>query len=699
MERFPRDMPTRFPGADERVIESDVALERLYAATAAISAAIDDEAQLLRTVPEEFALLLNVRYGALGLLGEEGGLTEFHTHGLTPEQEEFLRPTPPVGRGILGALLHEGRPLRIGDIEADDRRAGMPVGHPPMRSFLGVPLIASSRVIGRLYATDREDGTFSASDEALAMGFAAAAAVAIESARRTARLVNSERLRAAGELALGISHDFNNILATILGRVEVMLSHARDPEVADGLIAIRRAARDGASIAGRIREFGRAIDLNDFRAVDLRVLAIDAVQFTRPRWDRASSGDQNAPDIDVTFDFVPIPPVDGDPVSIREVLVNLLFNALDALPGGGRIVVGVRPAAGESVLLQVRDSGTGIPVGAQAHVFAPFFTTKGSRGSGLGLAMVRRVMDGHGGSVHFETAPGRGTTFTLTFPAVAVMGPTREDDHLDLPAAPIRQGRPEEVSRRAPSPPSPLSIVLVDDQEDVLEAVAMLIRLDGHAVRTFSDPREAVKSIGATIPDVLITDLSMPEMDGWDLARAAQGAVPGLPVIVLTGLGRTVTQSQSEAHGVALVLTKPPDREGLLAAIASVTASGHRPRPPLCILIVDDSPSFLLILRMLIEQKGHAVVAVSGVADARIQLATMASCDLVLVDAHLADGDAREVVAAAREWHPGVRSCVISGSDLATSRQLVPGADDYAEKTDLSKHLDALIGATWSSRR
>ncbi len=261
---------------------SDVIPLRLYTATTAISAFIDDEPRLLQSVADEFATLVSAKYAALGLLGHDGTLRTFVTFGLTAEEEMLLRPNPSTGKGILGALLLEGRALRVDDVIADDQRGGYPPGHPPMHSFLGVPLIASSRVLGRLYATEREGGTFTESDETLAMGFAAAAAVAIESARRTAPLLASERLRATGELAIGISHDFNNLLATILGRVEILLGQDRDVTRRESLEAIRRAARDGAVLAGRMRQYGRAVDTADIRPVDLGLLASEAIEFTRP---------------------------------------------------------------------------------------------------------------------------------------------------------------------------------------------------------------------------------------------------------------------------------------------------------------------------------------------------------------------------------------------------------------------------------
>ena len=673
--RPPHGDDTRWPRG------TDIALERLYAATAAVSAVIDDEPRLLATVAEQFASLVGARYGALGILGEDGTLKDFYTHGLSRDEEAFLRPTPPIGHGILGAMLVEGRPLRIDDIEDDPRRAGMPLGHPPMKSFLGVPLIASTRVIGRLYATEREGGPFAPADEALAMGFAAAAAVAIESARRTTRLVESERLRAAGELALGISHDFNNLLSTIIGRVEVMLTTATDPDVTQSLEAIRRAARDGAVIAGRMRRFGHAVEFDDFRTLDLREVVQDAIELARPRWHPATAEGPMVRAIELVTEFGDVPEMDGDPVSIREALVNLIFNAVDALPHGGIVTVRTRGGLGTTAVVEVSDDGTGIPASAMAHIFTPFFTTKGARGSGLGLAMVKRVIDGHRGTVEVETADGRGTRFTLSFPAIEVRPSARS-----LVAVP--HGRAVSAPTYDELKPNrSYSIIVVDDQSDVLETIALLLRLDGHQVRAFTSGREAIDAVTTGRPDLVITDLSMPTTSGWDVAREVGLAAPGTPVIMLTGLGRAVAPHEARENGVALVLPKPAGRESLRKAIGSVLAQAEGAEPTLQILIIDDSPSFREAIALLVRTYGHHVVEASSVEEFRTVIHAGGRFDVALLDVHLEDGDPNDVQNELRAANPGIVTWAMSGSDVSTMRRLVPEADTYVEKVELPNRI------------
>ena len=298
----------------------------------------------MRRIARELATLLDARYAAVGLLGEDGHLIAFETTGLTPEEEALLRPQPPHGRGILGALLREGQPLRLDDLTRDPRSVGFPPGHPPMRTFLGVPLVVGGAGPGAAvrHRAAREAGRRVRSRTRTRRWPWGSPPRRPWPSRAPARRRSSsraERLRATGELAVGVAHDFNNLLATILGRAEVLLGQVRDPEQRESLAAIQRAARDGAATVARMREYGRPVDASAFRPVDLGALAREAVELTRPRWqDEAQrEGRTIAVRIDAGAGAGPgaVPPVQGDPVALREVLVNLLFNAFDALPAGG----------------------------------------------------------------------------------------------------------------------------------------------------------------------------------------------------------------------------------------------------------------------------------------------------------------------------------------------------------------------------
>jgi signal transduction histidine kinase/DNA-binding response OmpR family regulator len=773
-------------------------LARLYGATTALTSEALDEEQLLRRIVEEAAGLVRARYAALGLLGTDGRLIRFETVGLTPEEFELLKDNPPHGRrGILGALLVEGRPLRLEDLTADPRSTGFPPGHPPMRSFLGVPLHLSGDVIGRLYMTEAEQGAFDEEDEHTALGFAAAASVALGNARLNAalrersqaatvaagqlratldalergvcmtdaegrialaneplavllaldasavglrerdladrfaapeafvsalviesaqprvsstdefevaetglvvrrfgrpiltpdghwlgrvaiyadvtqerelqeQLVAAERLRATGEMASGVAHDFNNLLATILGRVEVVLGQSQDEAVHENVLAIQRAARDGAATVARMREYGRPLDAGEFKPVSLERVVREAVELTQPRW--RDQAQREGRTIAVGLQLQPARPVLGDAVALREVLVNLIFNAVDAMPEGGDLTLTVQPA-GAGAELTVRDSGHGMPPAVQRRIFEPFFTTKGERGSGLGLAMVQKVVASHGGRVDVHSAPGSGTTFTIWLPATEAPA---EDG-----SAPSAQPARDRVAR----------IVVIDDQRDVLDTTAMLLRGHGHDVRAFQDPRAGVEAALDDRPDLVISDLGMPGMNGWDVARAVHARHPDLPVILLTGWGREISATQMREGGIAAVLPKPVEGPALREAVASALPGEER---PVRVLIVDDSAAFAAVLAMLIGQAGHAV---ERVETGQAGLAALASGehDLLLVDLGLPDRPAIDLIAAARVAPGRPAVCVVSGSAIAEMERSAPGADLYVEKVRVPERLDDLV--------
>jgi signal transduction histidine kinase/DNA-binding response OmpR family regulator len=767
-------------------------LAALYAATTALTSEALDEQSLIRRIVRAAASLTRARYAALGLLGPDGDLISFETIGLTPEEFELLRGQPPHGRGILGALLREGRPLRLDDLTRDPRSAGFPAGHPPMRSFLGVPLHLAGDVIGRLYMTESEQGAFDEEDEHIALGFAAAASVAIGNARlnaqarlaagqlrsvidalergvcmtdasglivvaneplvsllglveppvgrrerelaprfaapetflsalgleqaqphatstdtfelieprRTLRrfarpvlapdgswlgrvavfadvtqelelqeqLVASERLRATGEMASGIAHDFNNLLATILGRVEVMLGQATDPAQRENLLAVQRAARDGAATVARMREYGRPLDAGVFEPLSLEAVVRQAVELTQPRW--RDQAQREGRTIAVGLQLQPTRPVVGDAVALREVLVNLIFNAVDAMPGGGDLTLAVQ-TAGAGAELTVRDSGEGMPAAVQRRIFEPFFTTKGEHGSGLGLAMVQKVVAAHAGRIDVRSVPGHGTSFALWLPTTDA--PAQEGAAAPAGASPGRVGR----------------IVVIDDQRDVLDTTAMLLREDGHDVRAFQDPQAAVGRVLADRPDVVVSDLGMPGMTGWDVARAVHAVHPDLPVVLLTGWGREISATQMRENGIAAVLPKPVEGPALRQALAAVLPRDER---PLRVLIVDDSAAFAAVLAMLIGQAGHEVERVET-GQAGLAALAAGDHDLVLIDLGLPDHPAADLVRTAGQAAGRPLVCVVSGSALAEMERGAPGADAYVEKVRVPERLDDLVAA------
>jgi signal transduction histidine kinase len=220
--------------------------------------------------------------------------------------------------------------------------------------------------------------------------------------------LHSERLRALGALAAGIAHDFNNILLGILGNVQLLMEQLNDPEVRGVLAVIERAALDGAATVRHLQDFSRSSAPDALAPCDLRDVAEGALALTRPRWARRF-------DIQVTLKLEPAFTIPAEVATLRQVLTNLLLNALDAMPEGGTLQVETGMHQQE-VFVLVRDTGIGIPADLQARIFDPFMTTKGSAGNGMGLAMSRMLIARQGGRITVESAPGAGSTFTIWLP-------------------------------------------------------------------------------------------------------------------------------------------------------------------------------------------------------------------------------------------------------------------------------------------
>jgi PAS domain S-box-containing protein len=231
--------------------------------------------------------------------------------------------------------------------------------------------------------------------------------------------VQSEKLRALGQITGGIAHNLNNVLAIVLGQVELLKAQAGEPEVQRRLRILRTAATDGVHVIRRLQGSARWPSAS-LIPCNLTALVQEAVELTRPRW-------QDVPQrcgvvIDVRTILEAHPPILGHPVEIREVLINLIFNAVDAMPQGGLLTL-AQYATPEGVALTVSDTGVGMTDEVRQHVFEPFFTTKKGRGTGLGLFLVYGIMQRHGGHIEVTSVPDKGTTFTLSFRTARPEGP------------------------------------------------------------------------------------------------------------------------------------------------------------------------------------------------------------------------------------------------------------------------------------
>jgi GAF domain-containing protein/CheY-like chemotaxis protein len=441
-----------------------------------------------------------------------------------------------------------------------------------VRTFNGLPVMLGERLLGILAVSGREDRPLGEAGEALLQALVGQAAVAIQNAslyeearahelearraldelRRTQeQLVRMEKLRALGEMASGVAHDFNNVLAVILGRVQLLQRKLKDPTFLRWLGVVEQAALDGAQTVRQIQEFTRVRRDQPTQTVDLNQTVRDAVEITRARWQDEPRS--RGVEIRLGLELEVVPPVDGQPLELREALTNLILNAVDALPRGGGIRIATREHE-DRVELSVGDTGGGMSDSVRRRIFEPFFSTKGPSGTGLGLAMVYGIVSRHGGDIQVDTAEGAGSTFTIRLP----VGRASPD-----PGANAPEGGPEAVR-----------VLVIDDEPFVRDTLGEILRQQHHDVVVADDGMSGLARFRESAFDLVMTDLAMPGMSGWQVAQAVKAARPQVPVILVTGWGVEVQADELQLHGVDRVMTKPFRFEDVQEAVASFRGSG-----------------------------------------------------------------------------------------------------------------------------
>jgi PAS domain S-box-containing protein len=353
-----------------------------------------------------------------------------------------------------------------------------------------------------------------------------------------AQMHQSERLTALGQMAGGIAHDFNNLLQAILGYAQLM---ARSPGNADvvrrGLDVIEKAANGGAETVRRIQKFARLRPDEPFVTMDLNQVVRDSLAITRPRWEEKKV--KGGVPLQLELELGPVPVVMGRPAELNEVITNLVLNAIDAMPKGGTLRIRTRLGDHRHALITVADTGMGMSEEVRKKVFDPFFTTKGEEGTGLGLSVSHSIVERHGGDLKVESRPGEGTTFTITLPIG--MNPSGE----------ATQGGDPGIERKG-------RILLVDNDPQVLSILGEMLKDAGHHVLPVPSGPEALRVFVPTGFDLVITNVGMPEMSGWDVAEQLRARDPNVPVIFITGWGlQEEDQARCRRLGISALLFKP----------------------------------------------------------------------------------------------------------------------------------------------
>jgi signal transduction histidine kinase/ActR/RegA family two-component response regulator len=363
-----------------------------------------------------------------------------------------------------------------------------------------------------------------------------------------------EKLSALGELASGVAHDFNNTLAGILGRAQLMM-RTNDPEkIKRGLEIIIRSAEDGAKTVKRIQDFARQRRDHDFALVNIDQLLLDVSEITRPRW----KGRAEASNVHISLELQihSNAHIMGDDSELREVLVNMVFNAVDAMPQGGTLTLSTEESEG-MVEIAVSDTGTGMSEEVRSRIFDPFFTTKGKAGLGLGLAVGYGIIRRHEGTVEVESEAGGGTTFKIRLP---VATPEAKDQYIKESNASVVSLH-DGVTANSLHPPvlQQPKVLVVDDEAYVRELLRDILDNEGCQAVLADDGQKALALFDAGNFDAIFTDIGMPEMSGWELADAIRERDSSIPLAVITGWGEAVGSAEQKGARVDWVVTKPFD--------------------------------------------------------------------------------------------------------------------------------------------
>ena len=376
-------------------------------------------------------------------------------------------------------------------------------------------------------------------------------------------------------LASGIAHDFNNLLAVIQTNTEVAQRAGSGTEVQDALKRIRAAVQRGSEKVRHIQRMGsRKEGVQEQRPLYINPVVEDMLDLTRARWrDEAESLG-----ISYEMEWVPgmPPPVEGAEDDLRAAFVALVFNALEAMPGGGRIRVATSQGAQGDCLITVRDEGEGIEPSAFTRLTDAFYTTRPDREMGLGLHLVANVLERHGGRLEVDSSPGNGSTLAMILPA-STTAPTAPPPPPRADLFPSRS-KPTVPETVRPKTRGSNTVLLIDDQADLVQVVRTILESRGFSVDTALNGRDGVALLAFTRYSIVLTDLGMPDISGWEVAARVREVQPDTPIILMTGWAAEIDDSRLAEHQIQALLPKPFRSDQLLSTVKQVLA-GSRVRP------------------------------------------------------------------------------------------------------------------------
>jgi PAS domain S-box-containing protein len=446
------------------------------------------------------------------------------------------------------------------------------LGRVGLRSLVIAPLMVERKFFGVMICGRRAAASFSSSDceflQQLTQHVALAARQtqlydslqrAYEDLQQSQQSVlQQERLRALGQMASGIAHDINNALSPAAVYAQSLLEQEKSlsEPAREQVVIIQRAIEDVANTVARMREFYRLREPQlKHGGVDANNLLNQVAELTRARW--SDMPQERGIVISLRTDLgEKLAPITGADSEIRDAITNLVLNAVDAMPEGGELTLrSFRDLPSERIGIEVRDTGQGMTDKVRARCLEPFYTTKGERGTGLGLAMVYGMTQRHSAELQIDSTPGLGTTIRILFPSA------RAAADLELESAPVQL--------------APLRILIVDDDPLILESVRHILEADGHVVEVAEGGQAGIDAFVAASErgerfEAVITDLGMPHVDGRTVAAAVKRVAADTPVVMLTGWGNRLLADGDLPEHVERVLSKPPKLAELRKALADL---------------------------------------------------------------------------------------------------------------------------------
>ncbi|MFQ6082195.1 MAG: GAF domain-containing protein [Candidatus Aminicenantia bacterium] len=435
-----------------------------------------------------------------------------------------------------------------------------------IRSFLALPIIYENKCIAVLSLASTQKNIYNVEHIKILNELVGNLAISLKNAEyyqelknaysklkeTQKQLVMTEKLRALGEISGGVAHDFNNILGAILGRAQLLRQKLADPEMSKGLEIIEKAAVDGAEIVRRIQEFTRTRAEKFLGEVDLNQVVEESLALTRSKW--KNEVEAKGIKIVINKNLGEVPPVAGNPAELKEALTNIILNSIDALPQGGEISISTFSEE-DKARLEITDNGIGMPPEVKERAFDPFFSTKGVQGTGLGLSVVYGIITRHQGEIELESEEKKGTTISILLPKVKK-----------------KRRRVKEKPLSTKKEKTDLDVLVIDDDENIRLLLADILKPHGHRVTLAGSGQEGIEAFKKGKFDLVLTDIGMPEISGWEVAKKIKSISPQIVIGFITGWAMQLNEEELDRAGISLVITKPFKIEKILEVISQVSS-------------------------------------------------------------------------------------------------------------------------------